>query len=58
LIRLARESGELVETIEHAEALWDVGAGPVQLEQLGHDLRHLGRALWHVRRCPPLGVLA
>jgi hypothetical protein len=58
LVRLARESEELVETIEHAEALWDVGAGPAQLEQLAHDLRHLGRALWHGRRCPPFGALA
>jgi hypothetical protein len=57
-VRLAREAGELDEAIEQAEALWDVGAGPLVQGRVGHDLQHLKRGLWHVRRCPPFGQLA
>jgi hypothetical protein len=58
LVRLAREAGELDEAIEQAEAMWDVGAGPLVQKRVGHDLQHLKRGLWHVRRCPPFGQLA
>jgi hypothetical protein len=27
-------------------------------KRVGHDLQHLKRGLWHVRRCPPFGQLA
>jgi hypothetical protein len=58
LVRLSREAGELDEAIKQAEALWDVGAGPLVQRRVGHDLAHLKRNLWHVRRCPPFGQLA